>query len=88
MRTNRLPPPRRPDHARHAAALRRGVDVSRVLMLSRAVDLSGLDDHVGRLCATLLDLPAGETEPLRQSLQELLRAIELAIDQCATARSS
>ncbi len=80
-------PPPRPDFARHAVALRRGVDVSRVLMRSRAVDLSGLDDQVGRLCAALLDLPAADGEPLRRSLQALLLSIELAIDQCRTAGS-
>ena len=54
-------------------------------MRGRPVDLSGLEDHVGRLCAALLDLPEAEAEPLRRSLQGLLRSIELMIDQCGTA---
>lgn len=87
MDISSLPPPR-PDLARHAEALRRGVDISRVLMRSRPVDLSGLDDHVGRLCAALLDLPAAEREPLYQSLQGLLHSIDLAIDQCTTSGTS
>ena len=79
------PPSPRPDLTRYAAMLRRSVDVSRVLMGSRAVDLAGLEDQVGRLCAALLDLPASEAEPLRRSLQELLGTIELTIDQCEAA---
>ena len=79
------PPPPRLDLVRHASALRRGVDVSRVLMRSRAVDLAGLEDQVGQLCAALLDLPAMEAEPLRRSLRSLLNSIELTIGECEAA---
>ncbi len=79
-----LSPPR-PDFIRHAAALRRCVDVSRVLMRSQPVDLAGLEDDVGRLCAALLDLPAAEAGPLRLSLRRLLGSIELTIAQCEAA---
>ena len=54
-------------------------------MRSRAVDLGGLEDQVGRLCAALLDLPAAEAEPLRRALRTLLSSIELTIDQCEAA---
>ena len=54
-------------------------------MRSQPVDLAGLEDDVGRLCAALLDLPAAEAGPLRLSLRRLLGSIELTIAQCEAA---
>ncbi len=44
-------------------------------MRSRAIDLSGIEDEVGRLCAGLLDQPRHEAGVLRHELAALLTTI-------------
>ncbi len=74
------PPP--VDLASRAVALRRSLEVARLLMASRTVDLSGFEDDVGRLCAGLLDLPTGEAAALRRELTALLAAVDATLACC------
>ncbi len=52
----------------------------------RPIDLAGLDQRVGRVCAQALDLPPEEGRALRPRLAALLTGIEaLAAQLAATA---
>ena len=60
-----------------AEELRQTIDVSRALTSSgRAVDLTGLDEQIGLLCAKALDLPPEEGRRLRPNLIVLSGALE------------
>jgi hypothetical protein len=51
--------------------------MARALVESRrAVDLNGLQDAVGRLCAATLDLPLDEGRPLRPQLVAVLAELD------------
>lgn len=51
--------------------------VARVLVeLSRPVDLAGLEDAVGRLCAAILDLPPEQGRTLRPQLAAVLAELD------------
>jgi len=53
------------------------VDVARALVDSdRAVDLVGLDDQVGLLCAKALDLPPDDGRRMRPQMIALLGSVE------------
>jgi hypothetical protein len=47
-----------------------------MLEASRTVDLTGLDDGIGRLCAAALDLPPAEGRQLRPTLEALRCELE------------
>ena len=51
----------------------------------RPIDLAGLDQRVGRVCAQALDLPAAEGRALRPRLAALLAGIEALAAQLAAA---
>ena len=51
----------------------------------RPIDLAGLDQRVGRVCAQALDLPPAEGRALRPRLAGLLAGIEALAAQLATA---
>jgi hypothetical protein len=53
----------------------------------RAIDLSGLDDRVGLLCAKSLDLPPDEGRRVRPRLIALCGAIE-ALSRALTVRAA
>ncbi len=63
--------------------------MARALVESRrAVDLAGLQDAVGRLCAATFDLPCDEGRALRPKLAAVLdevRALEQALRVAAAA---
>jgi hypothetical protein len=60
-----------------AEDLTRLVGLARVLTdSSRAVDLTGLDDEIGLLCAKTLDLPPDEGRRIRPRLIALFGSIE------------
>src|SRR4051812_13236561 len=74
-------PPAHPRPVEHAAALADSVAatlrIARVLMdASREIDLSGLDQEAGRLCALALDLPPAEGRALRVRLIEVLAELD------------
>lgn len=61
----------------YVAALLRTASVARALAASgRRIDLAGLDDKVGRLCARVLDLPPPEGRELRPDLMQLRSELE------------
>lgn len=76
-----------------AEELTRIVGVARTLVESgRMIDLAGLNDQVGLLCAAALDLPADEGRRIRArlvalsgSFEALSRALQKAAP-CSTAR--
>ena len=51
----------------------------------RPIDLAGLDQRVGRVCAQALDLPPAEGRALRPRLAALLAGIEALAAQLAAA---
>jgi hypothetical protein len=60
-----------------AARLVRTVAVARALVKSgRAVELAGLQDGIGILCAQTLDLPAEEGRAMLPALRELVAQLE------------
>jgi hypothetical protein len=60
-----------------AERLARSMALSRALARSgRTVDLRGIDDGVGQLCAQALDLPADEGRRLLPVLHELLGQVD------------
>lgn len=60
-----------------AEALAGTLRVARVLAQSdRKIDLAGLDQDVGRLCAAVLDLPPAEGRFLRPQLALLLAELD------------
>jgi len=60
-----------------ADELARMVDVARVLVDSdRAIDLTGLDDQIGLLCAKTLDLPPDEGRRMRRRMIALLGSVD------------
>jgi hypothetical protein len=72
-----------PDPNRLAATQRLAQALDGVLRVAeglvrarRRVDLRGLDDTVGRLCAYCLDLPPEHGRTLRPQLQHVLRRAE------------
>jgi hypothetical protein len=75
-------PPTLPDAVPHqltllAERLSRTLAVARALALAgRRVDLSGMQDGVGLLCAKTLDLPRGEARHLLPALYELVAQID------------
>lgn len=74
--------------ADQAVVLHRSLVVSRRLLPTRPIDLSGIEDEVGRLCAALVDLPTREAEPLNTALTSLLALIEVVIEECRSLHSS
>lgn len=59
-----------------AAALRKTAVLARALAISgRSIDLTGLDDQVGLICARALDLPPEGGRALRSDLESLLAEI-------------
>ncbi len=52
---------------------------------ARPIDLAGLDQRVGRVCAQALDLPPAEGRALRPRLAGLLAGIEALAAQLAAA---
>jgi hypothetical protein len=65
-----------------AVRLRRTIGVARALVISgRTLDLSGVEDGVGLLCAQALDLPAERGS----AMAGLLRAVLADIDALAEA---
>lgn len=59
-----------------AAALRRTAALARALAVSgRPIDLTGLDDKVGVVCASALDLRPEDGRALRPDLESLLTEI-------------
>jgi len=60
-----------------AARLTRTLAVARALVLSgREVDLAGLQDGIGMLCAQSLDLPREEGHVMVPVLRELMAQVE------------
>lgn len=51
----------------------------------RPIDLAGLDQRVGRVCAQALDLPPAEGRALRPRLAALLAGVEALAAQLAAA---
>ena len=55
----------------------RMIAVARALVVSqRHVDVQGLHEHVGLLCAKALDLPASQTGFLKLELKRLLSGLD------------
>lgn len=73
-----------------AEAARGTLRLARALVKSRrSVDLGGLQDQVGRLCAACLDLPPAQGRALRAELVTVLAeldALSVAIRAAADAR--
>lgn len=89
MDTHTEPAPLSP--SAHAAALARAtvgtLQVARALAQSRRrIDLTGLDQEVGRLCAASLDLPAAQGRAMRPLLLSVLAELE-ALSACVVAQS-
>lgn len=61
----------------YASRLGRTLAVARALVISsRAVDLQGVQDGVGLLCAQTLDLPTAEARQMLPALRELLAQVD------------
>ncbi len=59
--------------------------VARVLAQSqRRIDLAGLDEEIGRLCAAALDLPPTEGQAMRPRLASVLAELD-ALSACVSA---
>ena len=59
-----------------AARLSRTIGVARALASNgRTVDLTGLEDGIGLLCAQTLDLPTEEARPLLPLLHDVLTEV-------------
>ncbi len=59
--------------------------LARVLAQShRRIDLAGLDQEIGRLCAAALDLPPAEGHVMRPKLAEVLAELD-ALSACVAA---
>ena len=74
-----------------AAALARAsvgtLQVARALAQSRrSIDLAGLDQEIGRLCAAALDLPAAQGRAMRPLLVDVLAELD-ALAACVAVRS-
>jgi hypothetical protein len=74
-----------------AAALARAavgtLQVARALAQSRrSIDLAGLDQEIGRLCAASLDLPAAQGRAMRPLLFSVLAELD-ALSACMVAQS-
>lgn len=60
-----------------AAAAKAVIRVAHALVAAgRQIDLRGLDDEAGRLCAAVLDLEPGQGRAMRPKLAELLSETE------------
>ena len=73
------PPPHEPATAQQALAeqVRRTIAIARALAGSgRPVDLAGLDQAVGLLCAKTLDLPPDEGRLARPALVAILAEVD------------
>ncbi len=69
-----------------AARLATTIATARALARNgRRVDLAGLEDGIGQLCARTLDLPHAEARAMRPTLLDLLRRLE---DLAAELRGS
>src|ERR1044071_273316 len=72
-------PPAPDDAARHLADLRARIQEMRgtlrvacaLVRQGRRIDLAGLEEHVGRLCAASLDLAPGDGRAVRADLFDL-----------------
>ncbi len=65
------------------------LNVAQALAASgQALALAGLDDQVGRLCATVLDLPPADGRRLRADLHNLRRSVETLGAALRTDQSS
>jgi hypothetical protein len=61
-----------------AARINRTLGVARALAKSgRALDLTGIEDGVGVLCAQTLDLPTGDAREMVPVLREVLAQVDL-----------
>jgi hypothetical protein len=70
-----------------AARLKRTVGVARALIRAgRTLDLSGIDDGVGLLCAQALDLPTEQGQLMAGLLRDLLADIDGLMDALRDAR--
>jgi hypothetical protein len=71
--------------ASSAEALVGTLRLARALARSRrSIDLAGLDQDIGRLCAAVVDLPAADGRAMRPLLVELLAELD-ALAACMTA---
>jgi hypothetical protein len=60
--------------------------LARVLAAARRpLDLAGLDDLAGRLCAAALDLPPEQGRALRPALTDLLGELDALVAACREA---
>ncbi len=61
-----------------AERINRTLGVARALAKSgRALDLTGIEDGVGVLCAQTLDLPAGGAREMLPALREVLAQVDM-----------
>jgi hypothetical protein len=65
-----------PDLATAIVALERVLAVAQALAAARPIDLTGLDQQVGRICAGALDLPPDQGRALRPHLACLLARLD------------
>ncbi len=71
-----------------ASRLSRTIGIARALAQNgRTVDLTGLDDGIGMLCAQTLDLPTEEGRTLLPMLADVLQQVELAHRRVARGRN-
>jgi hypothetical protein len=70
--------------ASQAQALLATLSIARTLVQSRRrIDLAGLDQEVGRLCAATLDLPIEQGRTLRPQLAAVLAELDALLDSHA-----
>jgi hypothetical protein len=59
-----------------------------LLEARRTVDLDGLQDLAGRLCAACLDMPTGEARVLRPRLEALLAELDAIAVACRAGQET